>query len=218
MALIALDMDGVVVDSKRAILQSISFSLVSNGIPDMEPHLANRVIGPPLQEMMSLIVGESHGPDVVASCVASYRKHNDRYGPGLTQAFPGVDSVLSEICMDHDVVIATSKNRSSAVDLLDSLGLSRYFVAIDGSSSDSDPESKSTILARLMVSNGPIAAMVGDRMQDIAAAKEHGIATIGAAWGYAMEGELEAASPSMIIGAPSQLPWAISRTVGNRSH
>ena len=43
------------------------------------------------------------------------------------------------------------------------------------------------------------AVMVGDRRFDVLSAREFGLRTVGCAWGYAVEGELEAADAAFIV-------------------
>jgi phosphoglycolate phosphatase len=47
--------------------------------------------------------------------------------------------------------------------------------------------------------------MVGDRRHDVLGAREHGIACVGAGWGYAAPGELEAAGATAVCGRPADL-------------
>jgi phosphoglycolate phosphatase len=47
--------------------------------------------------------------------------------------------------------------------------------------------------------------MVGDRKEDIIGAKHHRITSIGAAWGYADEGELKDAEPDYIVHSADEL-------------
>ena len=49
------------------------------------------------------------------------------------------------------------------------------------------------------------AVMIGDRKFDIAGGKEHGLTTVGVTFGYAEEGELEAAGADFIVDTVEEL-------------
>ena len=51
--------------------------------------------------------------------------------------------------------------------------------------------------------------MVGDREHDVHGAAAHGIDTLGAAWGYALPGELELAGAVGVVGRPDDLADAV---------
>ena len=51
----------------------------------------------------------------------------------------------------------------------------------------------------------PLTAMIGDRKHDIVGAKKNGIASVGVAFGYAEEGELEEAGADRIVASVSAL-------------
>lgn len=212
-----MDMDGVLVDSRRAILESLAFALTMNGVPAPPTDLSDRLIGPPLRQMMAMVLGEAADEDLVSACMSTYRRHNDEYGHLATVPFIGIESALEAIVSRDSIVVATSKNRASAIRLLGQLRLDGYFVDIDGSTEDSHPEPKTTILGRIIEIHGPIGVMVGDKAQDVLAARAHGIPTLGARWGYALQGELEAAAASAILDSPLELPAAVERIVRSPS-
>jgi phosphoglycolate phosphatase len=54
------------------------------------------------------------------------------------------------------------------------------------------------------------AVLVGDRAQDVAGAAAHGIPCIGAGWGPAEDGELEAAGAAVVAATPSDVPSAVA--------
>ena len=63
------------------------------------------------------------------------------------------------------------------------------------------------ILARILNKRGveQPAVMIGDKDMDVCAGKACGIDTIGVSYGYAAQGELEAAQPTMVIPSIEQL-------------
>jgi phosphoglycolate phosphatase len=56
-----------------------------------------------------------------------------------------------------------------------------------------------------------LTAMVGDRGEDIAGARDNGVHSIAVAWGYATDGELAAAQPDWIVRSPRELVEYVER-------
>jgi phosphoglycolate phosphatase len=47
--------------------------------------------------------------------------------------------------------------------------------------------------------------MVGDRHHDVAGAMANGLDCIGVSWGFALDGELEAAGAAAVVGTTAEL-------------
>ena len=201
----AFDMDGVLVDSQSMILESLdhALSVISRG--PVAGSLRQQVVGPPLRTMLEMVLGDSAGPDEYDACVTAYRDHNDRFGPARTPVFEGMPEVLNELRRQADLVVVTSKREPSAEAVLRGTGLRPSFDAVFGSLSDTSPESKSATLARALHDYPRTRVLIGDREHDAAAALAHQLCPIGVRWGYAGEGELEAAGVSDIAMSPSEL-------------
>jgi phosphoglycolate phosphatase len=54
------------------------------------------------------------------------------------------------------------------------------------------------------------AVMVGDRAQDIVAARAHGLHSIGVLWGYGSREELVAAGAAALCARPGELPALVA--------
>jgi phosphoglycolate phosphatase len=55
--------------------------------------------------------------------------------------------------------------------------------------------------------------LVGDRAQDVRGAAAHGLPCIGAGWGPAPEGELEAAGAVVVAASPADVVPALAGTM-----
>ena len=83
-------------------------------------------------------------------------------------------------------------------------GLAGLFSFVDGG----DIHIKKVSQLERLVANGldPMrSVMIGDRAADIEAARANGIATVGVCWGFAGDGEIEAARPDHIVYRPAEL-------------
>src|SRR6185312_10530572 len=108
------------------------------------------------------------------------------------------------------LAVATSKPEPLARRLLAAKGLDGYFDSIHGSSPDelSAPTrttGKPHIVAAALQATGQgegHTIMVGDRLHDIEGARVNGLAAIGVSWGFAADGELEAAGATAVMQSP----------------
>jgi phosphoglycolate phosphatase len=111
------------------------------------------------------------------------------------------------------MAVATSKPEHYAVPIVEHLGLTHYFVTIGGDEPDGTLATKALVIEKVLSRLGGVdpsrALMVGDREHDVYGAREHGIACVGAGWGYGLPGELAAAGADPICTAPRELLAAL---------
>ena len=92
--------------------------------------------------------------------------------------------------------------------IVDHFGLARHFAGVQGAEPGGRFDTKASLLAHLLetgVIRAEAAVMVGDRESDIAAAKRHGLRSIGALWGYGCAGELAAAGADLLCERPQAM-------------
>ena len=129
-------------------------------------------------------------------------------GPPLPESFETYGGLSREEAL---LAVATSKPEVFAKEILGHFGLSEYFQEIVGSELDGTRMGKAEVIreafARLTLEEAdkPLTAMIGDRKHDIVGAKKNGIASVGVAFGYAEEGELEEAGADRIVASVSAL-------------
>jgi phosphoglycolate phosphatase len=203
------DLDGVLIDSRTAIVRCIEHGLRSVGAPVPAAAALERFIGPPLIDAFA----ELAGPDLAAACLAAYR---ERYvGSSLeeTVAVPGAREALAAIAAVVPVAVATSKPHAYARPLCDRLGFSPYVRAIAGPELDAPSEVKAVTVGRALAALGLAAnadaPLVGDRLHDVEAAHANGLRCAGVLWGIGDEAELRAAGADPIVPTPADLPAAL---------
>lgn len=201
---VLFDLDGVLVDSRVAFARCVGAALASLGLtapPDAELH---QYLGPPLHETFGVLVPRR---SQVQPCVDAYRARYRAIAARETRVFPGIERMLDGLAGKVPLVVATSKPHALAEPLLQALALRRFFLAVVGPKLDAQDESKTTTVARalgeLPVGARPI--MVGDRKYDIAAARHHGLPSIGVLWGIGTEHELRRAGADTVAHDPETL-------------
>jgi phosphoglycolate phosphatase len=203
---VVFDLDGVIVDSRRAFAGSVNHALAEHGLPARQAAELHRFIGPPLHGTFRELAGE-----LADACVASYREHYARTSARETVVFEGMREALEHLGARVPLAVATSKPAALAEPLLEALGLRGHFAVLAGPSLEAEAEGKTVTLGRALAAlrGGSSPVMVGDRLYDVVAAHDHGLAAVGVTWGIGDEAELLTAGADLIVRAPHELPAAL---------
>ena len=195
--IIAFDMDGVLVDSKNSIINSLNHVLIELEFGALD-HSRVDLIGLTIAEMLSKATNNLISQSQMPNAIAKYRSQNDILGPSQTHPYTDISHVLERLAKSYGLIVVTSKLQRSAIQLLKQLNLDQYFLDIFGLQVDGVKESKDATLIRaqakidsLMNGSSEFMALVGDKKSDIQAAHKYGIHSVGALWGYGADGELD---------------------------
>jgi len=207
---VLFDLDGVLLDSRTAIVLCIQHGLRENGVPVPTAGELERWIGPPLIDNFARLAG----PARAEACLASYRERYVHSSLLETTVVPGALEALAAVAAQVPVAVATSKPRAFAEPLCERLGLAPHLQAVAGPELDAPEEIKAVTvtraLAALGLKPGAAAPLVGDRRHDAEAAHANGIACVGVLWGIGDEAELRAAGADPIVATPGDLPAALN--------
>jgi phosphoglycolate phosphatase len=205
---VLLDLDGTLVDSQPGILASCLAALRALGHDPDEALDIKRFIGPPLEDVLKVLLHE-YGDDRVDEAVAAYRQHYGEIGLLESELYPGIKTALEDMRRAGLLIcVATSKREVFARRILENLKLTRYFTGIYGSVPGGGLDHKPELLAHVL-SDQDISAshslMVGDRRHDIFGAHAVNMRGLGVLWGYGSRDELEAAGADQIVEQPANL-------------
>ncbi|MDQ1595400.1 MAG: phosphoglycolate phosphatase [Arthrobacter pascens] len=206
---VIFDLDGTLVDPAGGITDGIAAALTEFGIPVPSQDLLDAMVGPKLSDSLLTIAGVP--PAMLKNVIRSYRMRYLDTGISQSRLYPGIAELLeSYSAAGRPVAVATQKPENLAHVVLEHHKISRRFAAIRGSAVDetataAGPIGKTGIIAAAMADlRTQHAIMVGDRAQDVAGALANGIDCIGVSWGFAPDGELEAAGAVAVVhDAPS---------------
>ena len=202
--LIIFDLDGTLIDTPTAIVETFSVAFESMGISPRDPAAIRGTIGLPLEQAFSRLL-ELHVMDPqVATGVRQYQiAFKEVVLPRAQKIiFPRVPKGLKTLQREGFVLaIATSKFYASADSLLKSAGLRDFFAMIVGADQvkrpKPSPDSGLIILQELGISS-QCAIMVGDTTHDLLMAKAIGIRSIAVTYGIHSTEELKSAEPTWI--------------------
>jgi phosphoglycolate phosphatase len=203
--LILFDLDGTLSDSAQGILAALRHAFAVNGLPPLDADTERAILGPPFYESLPPLIGDAP----LMAVIDAYRDH---YAESMfdTSVFPGVREVLDGLhARGTRMAVATSKPEYYAVPIVERLGLADYFETVGGDGRDGSRPTKALVIEHVLSRLGNLdtadVLMIGDRSHDIIGARAHGIDCVGVGWGYAVSGELDAASPVAICATPADL-------------
>ena len=207
------DLDGTLTDSGPGILNGFAYAIKEMGgeVPDRE--LLKRFVGPPLKHSFGVILGYS--PEDTDKAIKIYRDYYHNKG-GLLEntVYPGIEDLLADLTnAGKKLVVATSKNAFGTNKVLEHFGLKKYFDFVATSDDELRPEKIDVIryaLKECSVTDPSTVVMVGDRENDILAAKELGMDSIGVLYGYGDEKELTNAGAVYLAKKPEDVKALIA--------
>ncbi|MGJ5025146.1 HAD hydrolase-like protein [Bradyrhizobium sp. SZCCHNS3002] len=209
---VLLDLDGTLIDSRPGIAASALAALRSLGHAPDDTLDVTAVIGPPLQDMLRVLL-QAHGDGRVDEAVVAYREHYGEIGLFGSTLYPGIREALQAMRdAGLRIYLATSKRELFARRILEHLDLISYFQAIHGSVPSGALDHKPELLAHILTERNIAARdslMVGDRRHDIAGAHAVKMRSLGALWGYGSRDELETAGADRLVENPDDLARAV---------
>jgi phosphoglycolate phosphatase len=202
--LLLFDLDGTLTDSAPGIVGCINHALVAMARPPWPEVRLQPMIGTPLATIFAVVL-ESGDELLLDTAVRHYRQRFDAVGIFENALYPGVVAALDELRgAGHELRVVTAKPAPAARRVLDHFGIAGHFAAVHGPAlTDRGCDKADLVAAALEAARmSPRAAvMVGDRVDDVRAARRHGVRAVAAGWGYGSHEELVAAGAEYL--APS---------------
>ena len=205
---IFFDLDGTLTDSGPGIMNGFAYAIEKMGGKVPDPAELRRLVGPPLKDSFERKLGYS--PEDSEKAIAFYREYyNDMGGRLQNSVYPGVEGMLAGLkAAGKKLIIATSKGAHGTEIVLEHFGLHSYFDFV-AAANDADRQSKTDVLryAVKMCGIGDIrkAVMVGDRENDMTAAKDLGMDSIGVLYGYGDRRELTDAGAVLLAASAEEV-------------
>lgn len=203
---ILFDLDGTLTDSSPGIINSVKYALAQMNWEIPDEKTLNEFLGPPLTDSFIRFCGMS-GQEAEEAAKIYRSRYTGECCVTENSLYGGIEEVLERLyASGKKLVLATSKPQAIAERIISHFGIRKYFAAVCGSNPDGSNGKKSDIIKKALAACGETtleaAVMVGDRFYDIEGAKEAGIASIGAEYGYSVPGELENAGADYIAKNP----------------
>ncbi len=186
---VIFDLDGTLIDSAPDLHAATNHTLNHMGRPPVELRDVRHMVGHGARKMIELGLRATGGQDNIDidGLMPTFLDYYLANISNHTKPFDGVLDMLETLNSDGlKVGLCTNKSIGLTLPLLEELGLQNYFQAISGGDSFDfkKPDGRHiTHTAKQMKASGPI-MMVGDSINDVAAAKDANLDSIAVSFGY----------------------------------
>jgi phosphoglycolate phosphatase len=212
---VVFDLDGTLVDSAPDLVATLNVIFARIGLPPVPYDAARNMVGGGARAMITrglAAEGQTLEPAEVDRLVSDFIDYYAAHIADRSRPFPGLDAALDELAAGGcRFAVCTNKLEWLAVRLLDAFALSKRFAAICGADTfglrKPDPELLRRTLA-LLGGSPDSAVMVGDSLNDIAAAHAAAIPVVAVDYGYT-ETPVGKLGADRVISSLSELPAAV---------
>jgi len=183
--LIIFDVDGTLVDSAQDLIASVNFTLKAIGLPGEDSAQIQSYIGDGVRKLVERSLGYKF-QHLYPKAVEVFRAHYHEHLLDQTRLYPGTEEVLAYFSHKKKAVL-TNKSYGFTVKILEGLKILDYFEEVVGSDTTPylkpEPYGIYRIMENLRVKKEK-AVIIGDGVRDIEAAKNAGIKSCAALYGY----------------------------------
>ncbi|MCF7862005.1 HAD-IA family hydrolase [Candidatus Woesearchaeota archaeon] len=205
--LLLFDLDGVLLDSSKAIVKRFNEAMTEFGYDEWEPQSIRNTIGRPLVE-----VWKDMDPDIseekINQMLGFFRNDYLKLLMKNTEVYPGVIKTLHHLNQDHIMAIVTNKRTIETIPLIKAIGIYEFFTKVYGADIVSDPkphpEMLQLALKELKIEKED-AIMIGDSVSDIKAAHSAGIECAVVESGFGLIGDMLEYEPEYILNTVEDL-------------
>lgn len=195
------DVDGTLTDSSDGIMQCLTHALAALGQEVPSGDGLRRWVGPPLATAFAFLLDTSDAA-LIERAIAAYRARFETTGMFENVLYPGVRTGLENLsAAGHRLRVVTVKPEVYARQILRHFEIDHFFEAVHGPGLADRAFSKALLVKTALECAGAShreTVMVGDRAEDVYAAREHGVRSVAAAWGYGSIEELRGADPDYV--------------------
>jgi phosphoglycolate phosphatase len=194
--LMIFDLDGTLVDSNSQIATNLNRARSELLYDELDQDFYFRNVGLPVETLIADLNLENTQRQVL---ISRFREHLIRdIRSGNNFLFPGAVELLRHLSAGGvEIAVATNKPTSIAKSVIAHSKLSDFKIHVQGSDNLSPKPDPEIIQAVVREFPNRRALMVGDRLEDIVAAKSAGISSIGIASGAHTEEDFEVSDAFM---------------------
>lgn len=203
-----LDIDGTLFRTDSATIPAIRLVFGEHGLALPSEMEVRQFFGKPDEEFQAWLDGRVPGGRAADIAAAVWEKEREMVSE-TGQLYPGARECLAELrSVVHEMAICSNGPEAYVRTVLQAHHLLEFFDRVRWRSEE-DAGKVEMVADLLRDLRSRPAVVIGDREDDVAAARANGILVIGAAYGYGDRGELEGADG--LVGDVSELPPAVRR-------
>lgn len=179
------DLDGTLVDSEKAIYRCFQ-EVIEKLAPERLPYAKNILIGPPLRDTASEILGHKNQGKLEEFIKLFIQLHDDQV-LFHSQPYSRVTETLNKLHKQNiPMSIATNKRQNPTLKLIKHFGWNNYFKKIECSDSNNYNRNKNQMIRDILKSNPEFCSsfFVGDTVNDGLSANQNQLSFIKVNFGY----------------------------------
>jgi phosphoglycolate phosphatase len=180
------DLDGTLIDSKTDLVNSVNTMLCDIGRKELPTDTIAGYIGHGAPQLIASALGPDSSDGDRKAALAVFLAHYEKHNLDATRAYPGVEEALTALGK-RPLAVLTNKPLKMSVQILEGLGLAKFFAAIYGGDSfgkkKPDPSGALSILRELST-EPQHAAMIGDSDIDIQTARNARMQAVAVTYGF----------------------------------
>jgi phosphoglycolate phosphatase-like HAD superfamily hydrolase len=125
---LSFDLDNTLINNSEGIVNSFNYALKKHGLPKLNNHIIETMIGIPLKEMFAKVTNQDH-----IALIATFRDYYGKKGIYQANLLPGIMSKLKELKeLSFTLGVITSKKQEMAEKIIEILNIQKFFDFILG--------------------------------------------------------------------------------------
>ncbi|WP_419912894.1 HAD family hydrolase [Hoeflea sp.] len=209
--LIIFDLDGTLFHTAPDLMDSLNHVIGTAGLAPVNFDDMTFLVGSGARAMIAraLELRETQvEPAAFEQMFMQFLEHYSASMPGASEPYPGVVEAMDRLAAaDYALAVCTNKTEAMARRLLDLTGhLPRFSAVTGGDTFSVKKPDAGHILSTIEQAGGDpaLSIMIGDSVNDISAARNAGVASIGVPFGYS-DTAMEELGPDHILGHYNEL-------------
>ncbi len=205
---ILLDLDGTIVDSKRAYLEAVKTAFSALGVKTIDVNVVTEI---PRRMEQNLPIDDLLNGIDAKKFLKTYLDAYYRATPEKSKPMPDVSETLEKLSQKARLAVITMRHvsKQKIIDELENYGLIKYFdyviTALETPAPKPSPDAL-MICSQKMGVRTEECIVVGDSVADIRAGKKAGIRTVAVLSGLFSSDELRRENPDFILQSLRSLP------------
>ena len=202
------DLDGTLINSSKEVIDCMSKAFSEAKYPVNESKLNSDIIGPPLKQIVLNIAPELENSNKTEEIISNFRRIYDNDTNDVSEVYEGVYDVLSNLKEQGcRLFMATLKPQIPTQRIINQFKLD-YFEDVYTIDKFNTQMSKTDMINDIIEKyklNRKDTVMIGDALSDITAAKNTGVYSIGALWGYSNDKKALIENANKVIKSMGEL-------------